>query len=369
MSTGYLPAAPPAPGGDTLTGWLRSLDVLLRIPAELRNEQVGRAVALEMLRCGEPILDELIASGLLHGGERGAELFDRFDLVNLSLYSGSGTSVPEETMKFALRWMHEHPSSLFRPRAWDYHVELSCDRPGGCPTGERDWLIARPQPEVYAGWTESLTVEPVCGDGIDLRSDGDPLLAKGVLVTNGEHREIRSARIREIVSEYPSADYRWARMPEQLQWQPEAVLSQGYAPCIAVTLDLAAKCRAAGFPARTRRGWIMGMLDLAHSWLEVVDEDGIVKAVDPAFAILADHHSERPHPEFTAACYGSPLNRLMPTGHEANNPIMGHTCGGAASTPKHRTMITSQDRQPTRPASDTSTRSGLSTHDDGGVTP
>ena len=367
MSTAHLPAAPPGPGENALDGWVRSLGVLLAIPTELRDERVPRATALEMLRCGDQVLDELIREGLRHGGEPGAELFDRFDLVNLSLYSGSGTSVPEETMRFALRWMHEHPSALFRPRAWDYHVELSCDRPGGCPDGPRGWTIARPQPEVYGGWAVSLESEPAGGDETDLRSDGDPLLARGVLVTSGEHREIRSARVREIVTQYTSAEYRWARMPEKLQWQPDAVLSQGYAPCIAVTLRLAEQCRAAGYPARTRRGWIMGMLDLAHSWLEVVDDDGVVKAVDPAFAILADHHAERPHPEFTAACFGSPLNRLMPTGHEADNPIMGHTCGGTERMPKHRTMITAQDRQPPRPAG--VPEPDQSAHDTGGVTP
>jgi hypothetical protein len=252
-------------------------------------------------------------------------------------------------MRYALRWMHEPPGEqLFRPKRWTYSVEVSCDRPDGCSPLGRHFGVARPRPELHGGWIEELSVSPdgaVAGD-VDVAVAGaDRLAVTGVLVTNGQRREIRSKRLREIVSQYPPADYRWGRMPEELQWRPELVLRQRYAPCISACLNLAEQCRAAGYPARTRRGWIMGMLDLAHSWLEVTDDDGQLKTVDPAFMILAAHHAEQPHPEFIPACTGSLLNRLLPTGHEADQPVMNHDCRGRRSAPRHRTNIKIADDQ------------------------
>lgn len=342
MRTDVKPWSRPA-GPLGLDGWLESLRNLLIIPEDLRDEWVTRAGALEMLQCGPDTLDLLLREGLPHGGEPGEERFDRFDLVNLALYSGSGTSVPEKTMRFALRWMHADPQTLYRPQRWDCSVALTP------PPGDEDadpagmeWNLATPRPELHGGWTESLTAGPegaVIGEKDITVSGTTGLTASGVVVTSGEHRVIRSPRLREIVTAYGPDRYRWGRMPEEMQWRKEVVLSQGYASCISVCMELAEQCRAAGFEARTRRGWIMGMLDLAHSWLEVVDEDGLIKTVDPAFVILADHHAETPHPDVFEAFNGSLLNRLMPTDHFADEPVNGYRRDGGFRHPRHQTDI------------------------------
>lgn len=349
MNTEAKPwSRPQEPPG--LEGWLESLRNLLVIPPDLRDERIDRSGALELLQCGPRILDELLANGLPCGGEPGAERFDRFDLVNLALYSGSGASVPEKTMRFALRWMHADPGSLFRPRRWDYSVVLSppAGDAGGDPAGV-EWSLATPRPELHGGRVESLVVGPdgaVVGEK-DITARGTAgLTASGVLVTSGERRRIRSPELREIVTSFGPDRFRWGRMPEEFQWRKDEVLSQGYAPCIAVCLELAERCRAAGFEARTRRGWIMGMLDLAHSWLEVVDEDGLTKTVDPAFVILAAHHAETPHPSVAEAFTGSLLNRLMPTEHHADEPVNGYRRDGRFSHPSHRTDIQLSAEQP-----------------------
>ncbi|MFP8961048.1 hypothetical protein ACLIYP_10895 [Streptomyces nanhaiensis] len=349
MSTETKPwSRPREPLG--LEGWLESLRNLLVIPPELRDEWMDRAGALELLQCGPEILDELLRNGLPHGGEPGAERFDRFDLVNLALYSGSGTSVPEKTMRYALRWMHADPRTLFRPQRWDYSVALSPPAADAeADPARMEWNLATPHPERHGGWTESLTVGPegaVLGEK-DITARGTTgLTASGVLVTSGEHREIRSRQLRDIVTSFGPDRFRWGRMPEELQWRKDVVLSQGYAPCISVCLELAERCRAAGFEARTRRGWIMGMLDLAHSWLEVVDEDGLIKTVDPAFVILADHHAEAAHPKIADAFTGSLLNRLLPTEHHADEPVNGYRRDGRFGHPRHQTDIQLSAEQP-----------------------
>lgn len=332
-----------------LEGWLESLRDLLVIPAELRDERVERDAALELLQCGPETFEELLRAGLPHGGSPGAERFDRFDLVNLALYSGSGASIPEKTMRYALRWMHADPGNLFRPQRWNYSVTLSPPARDKEGDPERmDWNLATPHPELSGGWTESLSLGQgaVLGEK-DITVRGTSALGvSGVLVTSGERREIRSERLREIVTSYGPDRFRWGRMPEELQWRKDEVLSQGYAPCISVCLELAERCREAGFEARTRRGWIMGMLDLAHSWLEVVDEDGLVKNVDPAFVILADHHAESPHPAIAEAFTGSLLNRLLPTEHHADEPVNGYRHDGLFAHPRHQTDIQLSAEQP-----------------------
>ncbi|WP_327697964.1 hypothetical protein [Streptomyces sp. NBC_00459] len=304
-------------------GWLAALAELFPVPAGYRDERVDRFGALDILRCGEDLLAELLAAGLPHSGPPGAELFDRYDLFNLALHSGSGTSAPETGIRFALRWMGRDPGTWFADRTWDLSVDLSCPLDGGCEA-DPTWETSRPEPEAFGGRLLSLTTGPA----------GSAFTAR--VATRGERRELRSERLREIVSEYDGA--RWVRLPVELQSRPELVLPYGIAPCISVSLDLAAKCRAAGFEARTRRGWILGMLDLAHAWLEVVDSDGEVKVVDPVFAGLADH-ADAPHPLFREACAGSRFNRLLPSSREADQPLFRHRCGGADRTPVSRTTV------------------------------
>ncbi|MFE0023709.1 transglutaminase domain-containing protein [Amycolatopsis sp. NPDC059021] len=319
--------------------WLATLDALFTIPPGYRREDVDRAGALDILRCSDEVLTELVNAGLPHSGD--GELFDRHDLFNLALYSKSGVSAAEMGIRFALRWMTRDPHTWFQPMRWNYSLTMTGPSGHG---GEATFSVARPLPEAFGGQVERLDTTPgnrdaeTPGPDVVVVTDGDTAQVDAVLRTVGEPRTLRSRRLREIVSEYSHGDYRWARMPEELQRHPELVLPHGVAPCISVSLDLAGKARAAGYPARTRRGWILGMLDLAHSWLEVTDDDGQVKIVDPIFAGLADH-AGRAHPDFREACFGSALNRLLPTAHEADNGLYHHSRGGTSTVPKSTLTI------------------------------
>ncbi|MCR3752111.1 transglutaminase domain-containing protein [Lentzea californiensis] len=318
-------------------GWLAALDGLFTIPAGYRQEDVDRTGALDVLRCSDEVLTELVNAGLPHAGE--GELFDRHDLFNLALYSKSGTSAAELGIRFALRWMTHDPRTWFQPMRWTYSLTMTAPPDGSGPAA---FAVARPMPELFGGRVERIGARaagqvaetpPPTGPDVVVVTEGGTAQVDAVLRTAGEPRTLRSRRLREIVSEYSHGDHRWARMPEELQRHPELVLPHGVAPCISVSLDLAAKARAAGYPARTRRGWILGVLDLAHSWLEVTDDDGQVKVVDPIFAGLADHAGGA-HPDFRTACFGSALNRLLPTAHEADEGLYEHRRGGVTTVPK-----------------------------------
>ena len=320
--------------------WLAARERLFAIPAPFRDERVNRADALQTLRCGEELLDRLVAHGLPCGGPPGDERFDAYDLFNLALDSGSGRSMPEMAFGFALRWMSGSPERWFEPRRWTVSVTVACGRDGGCGAHPR-WSIARPRPDLFGGAVEQLAVTPPvpAGDGatIELRGSGGLGMACEVR-TRGRRMALRNPRLREVVRDFMHAGHRWIRMPEGLQRQDALVLSHGVSNCISASLHLERLLRAEGFEVTTRRGWMLGMLDIEHAWIEVRDDDGAVKAVDPIFALLAAHAPES-NPELEEVVMGSHINRLLPTLHAADEPLVHHVCAGAESPVRKTTEI------------------------------
>lgn len=320
-------------------GWLAALDGLFTVPADFRNENVDRVAALDMLRCGEATLDALIAAGLPCRGEPGAEWFDRFDLFNLALRSKSTVSVPERAIRYALRWMHGDPHTWIEPIRWSFDIELRCPLP---ECGEQpEWWHSRLDLESFEtellDWQTNPATATTVDDAVHFCGPG-PVGMRGQLVTRGKLMTLRSPVLQSITDEFLAANYPWIRMPERLQYDYQRVMAAGAAPCITASLFLQSQYQAAGYQAITRRGWLLGMLDLAHSWVEVVDDDGVRKAVDPIFVRLADH-AENPHPQLAAGCIGSRLNRLLPTAIPADGQMVSHRCGGRTSIPTRRTII------------------------------
>ena len=116
------------------------------------------------------------------------------------------------------------------------------------------------------------------------------------------------------------------------------MISAGVAPCISASLFLQREFQHAGYVALTRRGWLLGMLDLAHSWTEGVDDDGLRKVVDPTFTRLAEH-ADRPHPDLARAVIGTRVNRVLPAAIAADGEMVAHACHGRACMPVRRTVI------------------------------
>lgn len=324
--------------------WLAALRELFAMPPGHRDEQVDRVAALDTLRCGEAVLDRLVAAGLPCCGPPGGERFDRYDLFNLSLAAGTGVSLPERTLEYALRWMHGGPDTWTRRLEWTFEIELRCPDPAGCGS-EPYWSHAAPLPQAVGGELIEWRLDgrpapappPVPGALVE-RTGPEPLRIAGRLATTGRLMTLRSPRLRAVADGFLAAGYRWARMPEALQRDHRRVLAAGVGPCISAGLQLEHEFRAAGYEARTRRGWLLGMLDLAHAWVEVVDDDGIAKPVDPIFTRLTAY-ARAPHPELGAACLGSRINRLLPVAIPADGEMTAHRCGGRDRVPLRRTVI------------------------------
>ena len=314
--------------------WAESLARLYPVPAPHRAEDVDRRTALEMLRCGPAVLDRLVADGLPHSDGEDGPRFDRHDLVNLALQSGSGATMPERAVLFALRWMREDPRTWTEPLEWTYDISMSCpDCTGG--TFRHSLLL----PERHGGTVleQSADPAPSIQDG-DLVWRG-PARFAGRLRTRGELFELRAPELRRITRDFLDAGYRWARLPKQVQADYRAVMAAGVAPCVTATMFLEREYRAAGFPAVGRSGWILGMLDLAHAWVEVVDDDGVTKVVDPALERLSVHAGS-PHPDLGRYALGSRSNRMLPTSAPAGQPQARHACAGSPLQPATtRTII------------------------------
>jgi hypothetical protein len=331
--------------------WFESLECLFPIPAPYRREEVGRAGALDVLGCDDDLLTELVRRGLPCAGEPGAELFDQNDLFNLALYSGSGRSVPERAFRFALRWMRDSPASLLAPRLWSFSLESRCGESGGCGTDGR-WEFALPAPELFEGAMYDLAIDPAGAraEGGTLECEhASAIRASGTVETRGEELRIVSPRLRRLIAEALSPPPRWIKVPEPLHAQPSLLLPSGVGTCAALSIQLERLCGEAGFEARTRQGWVLGMLDLVHAWLEVVDDDGRTKIVDPIFRLFFAL-TPAAHDAFGELCMGSRTNRLLPMQRHAGEPAERHWCRGGESATRRRTTILPTGVEAIRPA-------------------
>lgn len=315
----------------TLDRLAASLERLYAIPPEHRREDVPRPAALQVLGCEDGVLGELVRRGLRCAGEPGEERFDSHDLFNLALYSGTGRSVPERALRYAIRWMAESPERLTETRRWTFSMHLSCTRPDGCGD-DPSLTVALPVPELFGGSFVDLAIDP------PLEYAAGTVTIDATIETRGERRTLSSPELRALVGDVLGSGLRWVKVPPAVHARPDLLLPHGVATCAALSVHLAELCRAAGYEARTRRGWMLGMLDLVHAWVEVEDEDGETKVVDPIFVLLSELAAS-PHPELPELCLGSITNRLLPTARAAGEPLEHHVCGGAEVPLAKRTTI------------------------------
>ncbi|MCX4387927.1 hypothetical protein OG777_13420 [Micromonospora peucetia] len=333
----------------TAVGLCRGLDTLFAVPPGHRLDDVDRASARQVLGCDDHTLSTLLDRGLQASGEVGEERFDSRDLFNLALYSGTGTTVPEQAFAYSLRWMRSSTEELLAPRASRFALRVACaaDRCGPEPTS---WL-ALPRPERFGGAVHDLTVEPADANG-PTHDGGDTLVrtaselaVTATVHTRGERAELRSPELRAIAAEFAAMDLRWVKLPAALQDDVDLVTSHGVASCDSASRYLAQLCVRAGIPAVTRIGWVVGMLDLVHAWVEVEDTDGATKVIDPVFALFSAT-VRGTNPLLRDPTVALRTNRLIPTGLPTGRAVAEHRCGGEPAAARVTTKILPA---PTRP--------------------
>ncbi|WP_433385499.1 hypothetical protein [Micromonospora sp. KLBMP9576] len=330
----------------TAAGLSRALDTLFAVPPQHRVGDTDRATARQVLGCDDDTLSTLLDRGLQASGPAGAERFDSRDLFNLALHSGTGTTVPEQAFAYSLRWMRSSTEQLLAPRASRFALRVACaaDGCGPQPTS----TLALPRPERLGGALHDLSVEPAApGDvgGDTVVRTASELAVTATVHTRGEQAELRCPELRAIVAEFAAMRLRWVKLPAALRNDVDLVTTHGVASCDSASRYLARRCVAAGLPAVTRIGWVVGMLDLVHAWVEVEDADGTTKVIDPVFALFAAA-VRGANPLLRDPAVALRTNRLVPTGLPTGQAVAEHRCAGEPTAARIATTILPA---PTRP--------------------
>jgi hypothetical protein len=316
-------------GADPVRSWPGAVRQLIPTPAEHRDPVLDRAAALRLLGCDEATLDLLVSAGLPCLGNGPDARFDRYDLVNVAIYAGSGRSVPEGAQRFLMRYADGGPDRWAAGHTWAMQWALTCADPR-CDGGI--WRIGLPVPELFGGRYD----EPVASTGTAIGPDllearGGTVRITAQVVTEGRREAVHSVRARrlydELLADLDTERLRYQWMPHSLRVDVAAAVGNRTLDCVAAALLLERRGRELGLRTRTRQGLMLGMVSVDHAWMEFLDEDGRWRPLDPIFALLggkdrADHRDA----EFRDFCAGSVPGRFLPWNESAGRPRAEHSC-------------------------------------------
>ncbi|KUJ69099.1 hypothetical protein ACZ90_14235 [Streptomyces albus subsp. albus] len=305
---------------------MRALGRFTAVPADVGRYDTDTATAARALRADPAQVARLADEGLPHlqDPDRGP-LFDYDDLMNVGMFCGTGQTVPELGLRFLMRFAASPRASWYQPREWRVGVHPARTAGGEGPTaGEAPGVLPAVTvrvPDTAAPGVELLSGEPFPGA---LRSSG----YEATVRLTGAEQEVRDPRIRavwdEVVGELAARRVNYQTVPEPLRTDHHRAWELGIADCVVASRLLADRLRAAGFEARPRRGYLLGLFGSDHAWCDVV-EDGTHKSLDPVFAFVATVGDERgvaESPDFARACRGGRFNRLLPCVTDSAEPLV-----------------------------------------------
>lgn len=288
-----------------------ALSLIVPTPAEHRV-WVDEVRALDVLRCTPARLAELVDAGLVREGDR----YENYDVWNLGLLSGSGSTRPEREMIFFARMLKSFQADWVSTRRYAITGTVQCPRGDDCRFPE--W-VAPSVPDVR--WAE----EKIQAGRAEWR---------GEVELSGQKSTVRDPRVRDAWNRLV-ADYGFQFTPEQLALDVARTRERRVGDCDALGRVLLSDLLERGVPAELQPGYVYGGSQLRqHSWLKITDSDGQSKVLDPSMAILADMFFS---PEYKAFCYGSRLNRMLPLAkHE--DALASHPCAEGARVFYHLTL-------------------------------
>ncbi|MDX2576964.1 hypothetical protein PV332_15985 [Streptomyces scabiei] len=297
--------------------WEKVADSIEFIPDQYSDRTQPESVAREMLGCDAADIDTLVEGGLPFEDRAGVRCFDANDLYNLGMYSGRSTTQPELAFRMLFRFAGRPVDDLLRPKSWTFRVRMECvDCAGVAP-----WHLEAPDVQRFGGRVEEVTTPTASAGSAEYTA---------TVTTTGARTPLVSPVLRQLVHDYLDASYRWQMIPVPMQADQRLVHSLGATSCIAASLFLAERFRAAGYRAEAKRGWFCGVLggalDLPHACVEVEDEDGALRTVDIAKAQLAARLSADTR-AFQELCLGSIYNKVIPSTASCNEALGLHACG------------------------------------------
>ena len=257
-----------------------------RVPAEFAQYVVDVDAAAKLLGLSPEQTAELAPDALPHTAdpERGP-LFDYVDLMNLALFAGtSRDSIPELALRFLLRFAAGARPTWYEPRHWLVRVRA--------PRAEDDEAskdLRLLRPDVSAPGVDELDPRdlPIAAAA---KASVEPPGYEVVVRLTGAEETVLETEVRSIydglLDTVRSGTVVYQSVSEELRMQHERAWDLGMADCVVISRLLAQKLREAGYRARARRGYLLGLVGSDHAWCEYF-EDGRWKTLDIVFAFLA----------------------------------------------------------------------------------
>ncbi|MFE6778329.1 transglutaminase domain-containing protein [Streptomyces sp. NPDC057702] len=309
MTTDHRDAA-----GDPLASRLaamkRGVEKMIPVPAGHREPRLGVTEAAHQLGCDEHLVELLVAAGLpAEPGPQGP-LFDYHDVMNLGLTSGTGRSVAELGERSCMRLATGKPQSWTATRNWRVRLAASV-------AGSPEAVVAPlpPAPKVLGG--ELVEWQP--------EIDG-PGTAEARLTTQGSVDSPRTDAVRDIhdqlLDELATGVYQYGWIPGTLRADPRTALAHRMADCVVSAWLMRERAQEAGLRARTRKGFLLGLIGVEHAWTEVYEE-GRWLVLDPVLAYLGGRQRNTAA-EFADFCRGSVHNRVLAWDRTAEEPLADH---------------------------------------------
>ncbi|MEV0464835.1 transglutaminase domain-containing protein [Nocardia tengchongensis] len=294
----------------------------VQTPPDLAVFDTSVAEAAELLRIDAEQVAALTADGLQHrvDPERGL-LFDYADVVNAGARSRSGLTVPELAQRLLMRFAAGPEPTWLRPITWTVMVHL--------PAGRQSALAAA-VPDLAADGVEALDL-PDPGVPLPTVTAGrqcEPYRVR-VRLTGARH-QIEDARVRAAfdahLDAFETGRVAYQSIAESLRADHQRAWSLGVADCVVTSAVLADSLRERGLRARTRRGYLLGLLGSDHAWTEVYEQDAW-RPLDVVFAHIGAGNGVH-SAEFRQACCGSRFNRLLPCAVAGDAPLVVDADGG-----------------------------------------
>lgn len=310
---------------------LEPIERFERVPSEFARYAVDLDAAARLLGLSTERTAELAPEALPHetDPERGP-MFDYVDVMNLALFAGtSRDSIPELALRFLLRFASGARPSWYEPRHWLVRVRA--------PREECE-AVRLLRPDLAAPGVEEIDPRdlPVATATAAKAAVEPPGYEAAVRLTGAEaavgEPEVQ-AIYDDMLESLLSGTVVYQSVSEELRMLHERAWELGMADCVVVSRLLAQRLREAGYQARARRGYLLGLVGSDHSWCEYF-EDGRWKTLDLVFAFLAGgagHRRIQASPEFAAACRGGRFNRLLPCESEEASALI--LSGGEPAPP------------------------------------
>ncbi|MEV7022097.1 transglutaminase domain-containing protein [Kitasatospora sp. NPDC093558] len=302
-----------ANGGDELWyHWLPAVDRIIPVPDEYRSPRLDLAEAARELGTTEELLELLVGAGLPAAETADGPRFDYHDIMNLGLSTGLGRSLAELGERQCLRLAAGQPQAWLTERTTRIRLTATCSAPGcdGTPP-----LPAAPRPE--GGRLDGFAADP-----------NEPGSVIATVTTVGAADAPRSETVRRIHDDLLdlllTGEYQYSWLPDALRERPATAWENRTVDCVIAAWRMREQARAAGLEARTRRGFLLGLVGVEHAWTEVL-EDGRWLPLDPVLAFLASRHKAS-NPDFSRFTCGSFHNRLLAWDRSIEQSLADHTC-------------------------------------------